>query len=61
MKAFPYVPEELLKAVEEAFPDKLPLDPKIEPQEFAALIGRQSVIRFLRSRFEAQQRPERSL
>ena len=60
MKTFPYIPEELFKALEEAFPDRLPTD-QLEPQQFAALIGRQQVIRFLRTRLASQQKPERNL
>lgn len=58
---FPYVPPDLVRALEEAFPDKLPQDPTITPAEFAALIGRQSVIRFLQHRLDQQEQPHRSL
>ena len=61
MKTFPYIPEELFKALEEAFPDRLPSDPKIGVQEYAALVGQQAVIRFLRTRLASQQKPERNL
>lgn len=60
MKTFPYIPEELFKALEEAFPDRLPGD-HLDPQYFPVLIGRQQVIRFLRMRLAAQQKPERNL
>jgi hypothetical protein len=60
MKTFPYIPEELFKALEEAFPDRLPAD-HIETHHFAVLIGQQQVIRFLRARLALQQKPERNL
>lgn len=58
---FPFVPPDLVKALEEAFPDRLPQDPNIAPAEFAALVGRQSVIRFLRHKLDLQEQPQRSL
>jgi hypothetical protein len=58
---FPFVPPDLVKALEEAFPDRLPDDPAIPPAEFAALIGRQSIIRFLQRKLEQQEQTHRSL
>lgn len=48
MKSFPHVSPELLAALEEAFPDRLPYDPSTSPATVAALIGEQRVLRFLR-------------
>lgn len=58
---FPFVPPDMLEALEKAFPDRLPHDPNLPHTEMAALIGRQSVIRFLRRQMEVQQETHRSL
>lgn len=57
---FPFVPPDLLRALEEAFPDKLPSDPQTVPAEFSALVGEQRVIRFLRHRLALQEAPMRN-
>lgn len=53
MQDCPFVPEELLKALEERFPDTLPDNPK-PPHEMGVLIGQQKVIRFLRHQHNIQ-------
>jgi hypothetical protein len=58
---FPFVPDDLLRALEKAFPDRLPRDPLTPPSEVTARMGEQRVLDFLRSRLTLQQRPERSL
>lgn len=56
MKDFPAVPELLLKALEEAFPDKAPRNPNLTPGEVGQLAGEQKVLDFLRQRFSKQNR-----
>lgn len=51
---FPVVPIDLLKALEEKFPDTLPDDPKVSLDDFRLLQGCQRVIRFLRHQHEKQ-------
>jgi hypothetical protein len=58
---FPFVSPEIVKALEEAFPNKLPSDPDILPTQFASLIGQQSVIAYLRRRLTEQEQFHRSL
>lgn len=58
---FPFVPPELVKALVEAFPDKLPTDPTLTQAEFAALVGQQTVIRFLKHKLLLQEQPHRSI
>lgn len=53
-KRFPSIPEDLLKALEEVYPDKLPDDTSITLNEVNVLQGQQQVIRFLRAQFERQ-------
>lgn len=55
-KRFPSVSEELLQALEELFPDRLPDTPHTPVTQVAALVGQQDVIRFLRKQFEEQNR-----
>lgn len=57
---FPFVPPDLVTALEQAFPDRLPSDPSVPQHEVAALIGRQSVIRFLKHKLALQEEPHRS-
>lgn len=47
-KSFPVVPDDLLKALEKAFPDKAPRDPSISPVEVGVAIGEQRVMDLLR-------------
>jgi hypothetical protein len=58
--AFPFIPEELFKALEAAFPNALPWDANMPHPEMCALIGQQQVLAFLRAKRDQQQRPERS-
>lgn len=53
-KRFPSIPEDLLKSLEEVYPDKLPDDTSITLNEVNVLQGQQQVIRFLRTQFERQ-------
>lgn len=53
MKQFPHVPEALLRALEERFPDRLP-DFPVDAGDQGVLVGQQRVIRFLRSQLEQQ-------
>lgn len=53
-KRFPSIPEDLLKALEEVYPDKLPDDTNITLNEVNVLQGQQQVVRFLRAQFERQ-------
>jgi hypothetical protein len=48
MKKFPAVPDELLKALEEAFPDKAPRKATTTQTEMGILIGQQIVMDFIR-------------
>lgn len=48
MKKFPVVPDELLAALEEAFPDKAPRKVEITPTEVGVAIGMQKVMDLLR-------------
>lgn len=52
-KDFPSVPEDLLKALEDAYPDKLP-PLGTSPEKLAHLQGQRSVVEFLRVTFEKQ-------
>lgn len=52
-KDFPYVSEELLTALQEVFPDKLPRK-GITHEEFLKLQGQQKVIDFLEASFKSQ-------
>ena len=45
---------ELLEALQELFPNRLPDDPSIAPQELGRLIGHQDVIRLLKAALEEQ-------
>lgn len=54
----PFVSPELLAALQEQFPDRLP-DGPVEPQNLGVLIGQQKVIRFLAHHHEIQ--TERSM
>lgn len=53
MKKFPVVPDDLLKALEEAFPDKAPRG-ALTLQQYAALSGEQRVMDFIRHRHAQQ-------
>ena len=53
-KGFPSVPEDLLRALEERFPDRLPDDPNVSIEMVRREQGAQSVIAFLRATFERQ-------
>lgn len=55
-QTFPPVDEQVLKALESRFPDKLP-SPGISEHRLHELIGQQEVIRFLRFTFEEQTSP----
>jgi hypothetical protein len=50
---FPNVTKELLEALEKRFPDRLP-DSPLALEEYAQLIGRSDVVRFLRHQFNLQ-------
>lgn len=52
-KKFPNIPEDLLRALEESFPDKIPRT-DITPLGLGRLQGEQRVIDFLRTIFERQ-------
>lgn len=53
-KSFPGVPLELLKALEEKFPDTLPDNLTVTVDELRYLQGNQHVIRFLKRQYEKQ-------
>ena len=55
---FPAVDEQLLKALAERFPDRLPEKP--EGADLPRLVGQQDVIRFLRAIHETQTKRARS-
>ncbi|WP_422049721.1 hypothetical protein [Shimia sp.] len=48
MPKFPVVPDELLAALEEAFPDKAPRDINTTPVQMGVAIGQQGVLDLLR-------------
>lgn len=52
-KDFPYVPKELIEALEGRFKDTIP-DIPTPPEEFCRLQGEQRVVRFLRNQYEKQ-------
>lgn len=52
---FPPINPDVLKALEERFPDRLP-DTYVDPQNFNMRIGEQRVIRFLRAQLQRQQK-----
>lgn len=54
MKNFPYVPEELLRALEQIFPDKAPRDPNTTPTQLGVLMGQQKVLDRLRQAHKKQ-------
>lgn len=54
MKKFPVVSDELLKALEEAFPDKAPRDTDISLVEVGVSIGQQKVLDLLRHNHSKQ-------
>lgn len=54
MKKFPVVPDDLLKALEEAFPDKAPREAVQNECELGILIGKQKVMDFIRHRHAQQ-------
>lgn len=56
-KQFPTVPKELIEALEERFPDRLPTS-VIDHTGFAELVGNQVIIRFLRREFNKQNNPK---
>lgn len=51
---FPGIPEDLLLALEKKFPDRIPRNIDLSPQEIGRLQGEQRVIDFLRVTFERQ-------
>lgn len=51
----PEIPEQLLKALEARYPNKLP-DGLVSEAQLALLIGQQRVVQLLRRTFEQQQR-----
>lgn len=53
---FPSIPEDLLLALEEYFPDRLPRSDNTPVEKFYRLQGSQDVIVFLRCVFERQNR-----
>lgn len=53
-KSFTVVSEILLQALEGAFPDQLPTSINTSQAELGQLVGQQDVIRFLRKKFEEQ-------
>lgn len=53
-EVFPSVPQDLLEALREAFPDRLPRK-SISHEEFLILQGQQKVIDFLSVNFRNQQ------
>ncbi len=54
MKKFPIVSDELLKALEAAFPDKAPRDVSISPTAVGVSIGQQNVLDLLRRNHSKQ-------
>lgn len=52
-KRFPIVSKELLEELEKRFPDTMP-DPNLSHQDILFKSGQVSVVRLLRSAFEAQ-------
>lgn len=57
-KEFPKVPEELLEALREMFPDKLPRK-RVTSEDVAFLQGQQKVIDFLSVKFNDQLKGKR--
>lgn len=57
-KEFPKVPEELLEALREMFPDKLPRK-RVTAEDVAFLQGQQKVIDFLSVKFNDQLKGKR--
>lgn len=53
-KDFPHIPKDLLTALTEIYPDKLPKLPTVSLNEVNFLQGQQSVIEFLRTIHERQ-------
>lgn len=53
MQLFPHVPEELLRALEEAFPDRIP-DQVPDVNKMGVMVGQQQVIRLLRHQLNIQ-------
>jgi hypothetical protein len=53
-KPFPFVPLDLLEALEAAFPNKLPSNPELPHSAFAAMVGQQNVIAFLQHKASQQ-------
>lgn len=54
MKRFPVVPDDLIKALEEAFPDKAPRKGVETQTELGILIGQQLVMDFIRRHHSKQ-------
>ena len=54
MKQFPFVSDELLTALEEAFPDKAPRSTNTTMMEVGAAIGQQNVLDLLRRQHKKQ-------
>lgn len=61
VKDFPYIPEDMMRALEAAFPDKAPRNPDLSAGAVGMMAGQQSVLDFLRHRLSLQQQPERNL
>ena len=53
-KGFPRIPEDLFRALEEAYPNRLSDDPKITLEDIRYAQGQQQVVTFLRRHFEGQ-------
>lgn len=53
MEQFPAIPEDLLKALAERFPDRCP-EMSATDREVWASVGAQQVVRFLKRTFEEQ-------
>lgn len=60
-KPFPYIPEEVLRALEEVFPDRLPRDPLTPREVVASQTGQQQVLDHLRAQLAKQQVSHRSI
>lgn len=54
MKKFPVVPDELMKALEEAFPDRAPRDAKMTQVDLGVVIGQQKVMDLIRRHHKQQ-------
>lgn len=55
-KDFPYVPKELIEALEGLFKDTIPIGLEHDLDDFRVRQGQQTVVRFLRKQYEKQTR-----